>query len=93
MGDGQLAKGKVGDDVTPEEANAIARQIGINIISTLKGAYSIHCSVSSINHQATISLHEGLHLSCCFDPASRLRRVSHVPRFDSFSSSSEERSY
>jgi hypothetical protein len=39
MGDGQLAKGKVGDDVTPEEANAIARQIGINIISTLKGAY------------------------------------------------------
>jgi enamine deaminase RidA (YjgF/YER057c/UK114 family) len=40
MGDGQLAKGKVGDDVTPEEANAIARQIGINIISTLKGAYS-----------------------------------------------------
>jgi hypothetical protein len=92
MGDGQLAKGKVGDDVTPEEANAIARQIGINIISTLKGACSIHCSVSSIN-QATISLHEALHLSSSFDLASKLRRVSHVPRFNSFSSSSEERSY
>ncbi len=37
MPDGSLAKGKVGDSVTPEEANAIARQIGINIISTLKG--------------------------------------------------------
>ena len=37
MEDGKLATGKVGHDVTPEEANLIARQIGINMISSLKG--------------------------------------------------------
>eukprot|EP00612_Vaucheria_litorea_P002318 CAMPEP_0171453806 /NCGR_PEP_ID=MMETSP0945-20130129/1362_1 /TAXON_ID=109269 /ORGANISM="Vaucheria litorea, Strain CCMP2940" /LENGTH=111 /DNA_ID=CAMNT_0011978737 /DNA_START=231 /DNA_END=566 /DNA_ORIENTATION=+ len=36
MPDGTLAKGKVGMDVTPEEANKIARQIAINIITSLK---------------------------------------------------------
>ncbi|KAG5184499.1 putative translation initiation inhibitor [Tribonema minus] len=36
MPDNNLAKGKVGKDVTPEQANAIARQVAINILSTLK---------------------------------------------------------
>jgi enamine deaminase RidA (YjgF/YER057c/UK114 family) len=36
MPDGTLAKGKVGVNVTPDEANAIARQVAINIVTTLK---------------------------------------------------------
>ncbi len=39
--------GKVGENVTTEEATELARLIGIHMISTLKGTWQSRCGVMS----------------------------------------------
>ncbi|MEC5126384.1 RidA family protein [Verrucomicrobiales bacterium BCK34] len=36
LDDGSLMKGRVGEDVTLEEAQLVARQVGLNLLATLK---------------------------------------------------------